>query len=302
MGVSREPIEYFNRYTGRVETEEVYGEGFLRFAYENPLGRAALHTLVKRRWFSNWYGSRMSRPSSRDLIGPFVEQYDINEDEMAEPVDSFASFNDFFCRRLKRSARPVDPDPGTLVFPADGRHLLIPDTSQCDDFFIKGTRFDLGTLMGDPELAKRFANAAVLISRLCPVDYHRFHFPASGVTGGPVLINGPLYSVSPIALAKRPQLLWENKRYRTQLDSEAFGTVVLFEVGATCVGTVLHSHGSEEPVTKGEEKGCFRFGGSCFITVLASGVADFPEDLVEHSAQGLEVYAKMGDVCARRRS
>ncbi len=299
--VTQEPIRFFNRRTQRVEAEEVYGEGFLRFAYENPLGRVALHALVKRRFFSKWYGARMDKPKSRALIRPFIGKYGLDEGEMADPVASFKSFNDFFYRKLKPSARPIDSDPKSLVFPADGRHLLIPDASKCDDFFIKGTRFDIAALIGDVELARSYSNAALLISRLCPVDYHRFHFPAGGITSGPVLINGPLYSVSPIALAKRPQLLWENKRYRTVLEDDVFGRMLLFEIGATCVGTVVHTHGVDQAVTKGLEKGYFRFGGSCFVTVAPAGSVAFSEDLIEHSSEGREVYAKMGEVCGVRK-
>jgi phosphatidylserine decarboxylase len=51
-----ELVQFFNRYTQRVETEEVYGDQFLRFTYANPLGRLALHALVKRSIFSRWYG------------------------------------------------------------------------------------------------------------------------------------------------------------------------------------------------------------------------------------------------------
>ncbi len=39
-----------------------------------------------------------------------------------------------------------------------------------------------------------------MISRLCPVAYHRFHSPVEGRIVEERLINGPLYSVSPIAL------------------------------------------------------------------------------------------------------
>ena len=38
----------------------------------------------------------------------------------------------------------------------------------------------------------------MLISRLCPVDYHRYHFPVAGMAE-PVWINGALYLVSPLA-------------------------------------------------------------------------------------------------------
>ena len=48
------PIEFYNRNTSAVESEEVYGEGFLRWAYGNPLGRLTVSVAVKRHWFSKW--------------------------------------------------------------------------------------------------------------------------------------------------------------------------------------------------------------------------------------------------------
>ena len=36
------PIEFYDRYTGQVAIEKVYGEGFLRWAYGNPLGRLSV--------------------------------------------------------------------------------------------------------------------------------------------------------------------------------------------------------------------------------------------------------------------
>ena len=34
-------IRFFNRYTQREEVEEVYGDGFLKWTYQNPLGKLA---------------------------------------------------------------------------------------------------------------------------------------------------------------------------------------------------------------------------------------------------------------------
>jgi hypothetical protein len=58
-----QPIQFYNRLTQRLETEAVYGEGPLRFVYENALGKVALHGLVKRALFSDWYGRQMDAPS-----------------------------------------------------------------------------------------------------------------------------------------------------------------------------------------------------------------------------------------------
>ena len=80
------------------ETERIYGESWLRFAYGHPLGRLFLHAFVKRPFFSCWYGRRMGRPASRRLIAPFIADFDLDPAEFADPVESFATFNDFFKR------------------------------------------------------------------------------------------------------------------------------------------------------------------------------------------------------------
>jgi len=135
----------------------------------------------------------------------------------------------------------------------------------------------------------------MLISRLCPTDYHRFHFPVAGIPGEARLINGWLYSVSPVALRRNIRYLVENKRMITRIESAEFGTVAMIEVGATNVGTIRQSFVPGRPVQKGEEKGIFAFGGSCVITLFASGRITFDADILAQSAQHIETYAKMGD-------
>jgi phosphatidylserine decarboxylase len=293
------PITFYNRLTRRIETEAVYGEGFLRFTYESNLGALPLHALVKKAAFSRWYGRRMDAPASRAKIAPFLETYGVDVSEFADAQDSFRTFNEFFYRKLKPRARPIAPGENDIVFPADGRHIVLPDIAACDDFFIKGTRFDLVTLLRDAALAERFASGSMLISRLCPVDYHRFHFPCAGTPASSYLINGPLYSVSPIALRKRPSIPWENKREITLLRTTKLGDVLLLEVGATCVGSIVQTFEPGSSIAKGDEKGYFRFGGSCVITIFEPGRIRFADDLIEHSKAGREVYARMGDVAAR---
>jgi phosphatidylserine decarboxylase len=290
-----EPIRFYHRHTQRVETEQVYGEGFLRWAYERPLGRLALEALVKRALFSRWYGWRMDARKSAHKVQPFIQKYGLDPAEFAAGADSFTSFNDFFYRKLKPEARPIDAANKSLVFPADGRHLLLADISRVKDFFVKGQRFDLAQLLGSNELAGRYANGSALISRLCPVDYHRFHLPTACTLGQPRLIQGPLYSVSPIALDIRPSILWENKRYLTALTDTPVGELLYLEIGATCVGSVIHTSTMQQRMEKGAEKGYFRFGGSCVITLYPSYRVQWAEDLLEYGAQGMEVYARMGE-------
>jgi phosphatidylserine decarboxylase len=289
------PIRYYHRYRHRPEEEHVYGESWLRFAYENPAGRLFVWLVARRAFFSLWYGYKMRKPESALRILPFLAKYDIDVDEFAKSPFDYKSFNEFFYRALKPEARPIAPGDDVAVMPADGRHLAIPDVDASPGFYVKGATFTLADFLGDPALAQAFAGGSMLISRLCPVDYHRFHFPVAGTPGESRLVQGWLYSVSPIALRRRLRYLVENKRVITLIDSPRFGRVAMIEVGATNVGSIQQSFVPGRPVRKGEEKGLFAFGGSCVITLFERGRLRFDADLVAQSSGYLETYARMGD-------
>ena len=288
-------VTYFNRYTGKIEREEIYGERPLRFAYHNPVGRGLLELIVKRGIFSRWYGWRMDARRSSRRVGPFIEKYGLDPAEFADAPESFASFNEFFHRRLKPGARPIDPNPRSVVFPADGRHLGFQNVADVPGVFVKGQRFDIPALVGSADLGRRYRNGTLVLSRLCPVDYHRFHFPCAGTPGAPRLINGPLYSVNPVALRERLAYLWENKRVLTELSTSDFGTILLIEIGATNVGSIVQTMTPGVEIAKGAEKGYFRFGGSSTITLFEPGRVTLAPDLVAQSAEQRELYARIGD-------
>lgn len=290
-----EVINFFNRYTQRMEQESVYGAAWMRWTYCNPFGRLALELLVKRPIFSRWYGWRMNRAASRRKVIPFIRNYGLDVGEFAAAPESYRTFNEFFYRKLKATARPVAADPKAVIFPADARHLGFPDASKIDGVFVKGQRFNLARLLGDAELAKRYERGAVILSRLCPVDYHRFHFPVSGRASATRLINGPLYSVNPIALRRNLAYLWENRRTLTTIQTNQLGQVLMLEIGATNVGSIVQTYQADTVVTKGDEKGYFEFGGSSTLLLFEPGRLNLAGDLVAHSQNNCELYARVGD-------
>jgi phosphatidylserine decarboxylase len=297
-----EPIRFYNRYTKSIEVEKVFGERWLWLAYETPIGRLFVWLIARRKFFSWWYGRQMNKRVSALRILPFITAYDVNVDEFLKSPFDFKTFNEFFYRALKPSARPIAEGDRVAVFPADGRHLVFPNVETVPGFYVKGASFTLAELFGESSLAAdlrplatKFAGGAMVISRLCPVDYHRFHFPVSGQPSETRLINGWLYSVSPIALRRSLHYLVQNKRVLTLIESPVFGTVAMFEVGATNVGSIQQTHIPGRPAVKGEEKGLFAFGGSCVITVFQRDCIQFDADLLAPSAEHTEVYARMGD-------
>ncbi len=292
-------IKYFNRYTQQIEQEKVLGEKYLKWVYGTTTGKIALHTLVKRGIFSRLLGWSKNRPSSAKSIREFVEEYGINMAEVEKGIDEFKHFNDFFYRTLKPGARPIAEGDDVAVFPADARHMGWEKADEISGVFVKGQSFDLPALMGDVELADKYAQGSVVLSRLCPVDYHRFHFPVSGVPGTWKRIDGPLASVSPYCLSRCLDWLWTNKRNVTLIQSEKWGQVVMLEVGATGVGLIEETYTAGQPVGKGEEKGYFAFGGSTTMLFFEPGRICLADDLLAKTAEGMELFAQQGDYMGR---
>lgn len=291
-------IIFYNRYTGQTEREKVMGERALRWIYGTSTGKLALHLLIKRAAVSKVMGWMKDRPSSARNLPQFVQEYGINMEEAERAVEEYTSFNDFFTRTLKSGARPVCGE-GLVALPADGRHSGWQDAAEMCGAFVKGQSFDLPALLGSAELARKYAHGTVVLSRLCPVDYHRFHFVASGTPGAAVRIPGPLASVSPYCLRRRISWLWTNKRELTVIHSDALGDVLSLAVGATGVGAITQTYAPGQHVDKAQEQGYFAFGGSTVMTFFEPGRIQLAEDIASHSAEYVETYARQGDVMGR---
>jgi len=287
----QDPIQYYERESGQIKTEKVAGEKWLLWLYYNPIGEATLWTLAKRKLVSSIYGNMMDRTSSAKKIQPFIEDFDIDMSIAQE--QEFKNFNDFFTRKLKDNARPIDTSFNIVVSPADGKILAYADISN-SDFIIKGFRFNVSSFLDNPDLAQKYDDGALLIIRLAPVDCHRFHFPVSGNLTPNKKIEGDYYSVNPYALRKKAEIFCLNKREYTILSNPLFGDVIMAEVGATMVGSIVQTFKGSS-VKKGEEKGYFKFGGSTVVLLFEKSKIKIDEDLLINTAKGYETTVKMGE-------
>jgi phosphatidylserine decarboxylase len=284
-------IQYYDRETGELKTEKVAAEKWLVWLYNNPVGEATLWALVKRKLVSSVYGNMMDRPSSTKKIQPFIEEFDIDRGVFQK--QDFYSFNDFFTRKLKHHARPVDTTATSTVSPADGKILAYANI-QNSDFIIKGHRFDVLSFLNNAELAKKYRDGTMVVIRLAPADYHRFHFPISGSVSTNTRINGDYYSVNPLALRKMTEIFCLNKREFTIVTNPLFGNVVMAEVGATMVGSIVQTHKGGF-VNKGDEKGYFKFGGSTVVLLFEKNKIRLDDDLLLHTLKGYETSVKEGE-------
>jgi phosphatidylserine decarboxylase len=286
------PIPYLDRKSGKIQYEKVFKGKALSYLYSKPDRCLLADLFSKNPIFSRFMGWWQKQMWTAKNIIPFIEEYGVDASEFLEPIASFSSFNDFFIRKLKAQARPIAAS--RAIIPADGRYWFYDKIETGMELFVKGKPFNLERLFQNPELAQRYRGGSLVLARLCPSDYHRFHFPIDCIPGKSRLINGPLYSVNPIAVKQNLAYLTENKRKLTLLESEPFGQVAYFDVGATTCGSIVETFSPGKPAGKGDEKGYFEFGGSALILLFEPGKIAFSEDLLAAKTTEMEIRCLLG--------
>ncbi|WP_297518673.1 phosphatidylserine decarboxylase [uncultured Clostridium sp.] len=293
-------FKIYNRETKCYEVEQVAGLNYINWSYSSPVGKGVLELFIKKKMFSKIYGLYCSSKFSKKKIPKFIDKFDIDTDFLEKDISEFKNFNDFFARKLLDEARPITSDTDNLISPGDGRLLGYENINMDNIVQVKGFTYSLRELISNDLVAKEFEGGTCLILRLCPTDYHRFHFIDDGVCGSSQKIKGAYYSVNPIALEKVPNLFCKNKREWSIFKSKNFGNVITMEVGATCVGTIIQSYRADTPVKKGDEKGFFKFGGSTTILFFKKNIIKIDNDIVRETEKGFESLVTMGETIGKK--
>lgn len=288
-------IKIYNRESKSYEIEKVLGENYIKWTYESPIGKSFLNIFLKRKLFSKLYGFFCDSKRSVKKIDNIINEYNINMNESIKQSKDFKNFNDFFTRKLHPSARPISKNCNDFVSPGDGRLLAFENIDLENIVQVKGFTYSLKELINDDSIADKYQNGTCLVLRLCPVDYHRFHFVDNGTISSNNKIKGYYYSVNPIALGGIKKLFCKNKREWSMLHSDNFGDILYIEVGATCVGTIKQTYTPNTKVSKGSEKGYFKFGGSTVILFLEKNKVKIDDDILSETKKNIETKVKMGE-------
>lgn len=288
-------IQVYNRTTKAYEEELIAGKKYIEWTYESPIGKNITELIAKKKLFSKLYGMYCDTKLSANKISEFIENFDIDMTMSKKKVHEFNSFNDFFTRELNSGARPIDKNTNILISPGDGRITAYENIDLDNIIQIKGLTYSLKELINDNAVAEKYKNGVCIILRLCPTDYHRFHFIDSGIPYESHYIKGHYYSVNPIALKSVPKLFCENKREWSLFKSDNFKDILHIEVGATCVGSIIQTYKPNNKVNKGDEKGYFKFGGSTTILFFEKDSVKIDSDIIEQSNLGFECKVRFGE-------
>jgi len=253
------------------------------------------------------------------LISLFISHYQVDlSDAENEDPEAFESFNAFFTRALKPTARPINDLPGAIVCPADGAISELGAIKEDRILQAKGRDYTVGELLSDPELADSFTGGSFATVYLSPRDYHRVHMPAAGKLLRTIYVPGKLFSVNRTTADSVPDLFARNERLVCLFET-ANGLMVLVLVGAMIVAgietvwsgqicpgpikarklTDFSRHSPPIELAKGAEMGRFKLGSTAIVlfepnaVILDSALqADSPVRMGEHLAQSTQVLLK----------
>src|SRR6185295_6632171 len=255
--------------------------------------REELSFLLTNRVPRQWLTRLMGRLSPLEL--PVVTPAAIGLWRMFSDLDlsearktRFSSVQDCFTRELKPGARPIAPDPETLVSPCDAIVGACGSVDRDTVVQAKGSPYGLTELLTDAHYARVYEGGRYVTLRITPTMYHRFHAPHDLEVQHVTYVSGDTWNVYPIALRRVERLFCRNERAILRCRLAASGTpIALVPVAAIlvasirlhCADVLLHLEyrgPNEIPCNaryqKGQEMGWFQHG-STIIALVPKGMS-----------------------------
>ncbi|ODO08587.1 phosphatidylserine decarboxylase [Cryptococcus wingfieldii CBS 7118] len=289
-----------DRITGQLQEEKmaVYVRMGIRVLYKGA--KSSMHGARARKLLKSLsikQGLKYDSPASALDIPGFIAFHNLDVNEILDPLDSFKTFNEFFYRKLKADARPVEePDnPHRLVSCADSRMMAFETVNEATQIWIKGREFSVAKLLGPnyKDVIDRYDGGALAIFRLAPQDFHRYKSLVDGKIGKMTSIDGEYYTVNPQAIRTTLDVYGENVRMVVPIESPQFGLVMTVWVGAMMVGSILSSVEEGQEVKRGDELGYFAFGGSTIVCLFEKGAVEWDNDLLQNGRASIETLVRV---------
>jgi phosphatidylserine decarboxylase precursor len=274
--------------------------------YAFPGVAKALRMNLFNVWLTNSCGRRFNKEltpaqKSTEILANFINLYGIDMTLYAKPSYlDYQTVNQWFSRSLAPGKRTVSgiADDSIVVSPADARIVAYQDATASVRLWLKGQRFSAAGLLGSKAVGQDFEGGTVLVVRLAPQDYHRFHSPVTGNVTLQYAVSGPLHSVNADGMRSENDAIY-NQRVVSILTTARGKKVGFVAIGAVCVGSITMITKQGDSVRKGDPFGYFEFGGSTVALIFPPGDVVIAEDLSTASALAVENLVKMGMYVAR---
>jgi phosphatidylserine decarboxylase len=196
---------------------------------------------MRSRWFGALTEVRLPVGLRAPLFRLFAWTYDVDLEEVRYPLDSFRTFNDFFCRVLADGARPISDLPTGLVSPVDGRVLTsgVIRSANARVEQVKGATYSVPAFLGQDPMESKGDQSLVryIVLYLAPGDYHRIHAPCQVKFSQGRHFCGELLPLKQSLLRKVDDIFAVNERVVLSGDWR-HGQMHLVAVGATNVGNI----------------------------------------------------------------
>lgn len=177
---------------------------------------------------------------SRHAVRPFVAAFGVDLAEADRGVGEYPSLAEFFVRRLRPGARPIDPRRDALVSPVDG---IVSDCGQIERgtaVLVKGVTLSFAELFG-ADRAAPFMGGGFSVHYLSPRDYHWIHAPAEGRVTAWAHVPGDYYPVFPRSIDEFGCVFTQNERVITFMETP-LGRLAVAKVAAMGVGNISLSY------------------------------------------------------------
>jgi len=185
------------------------------------------------------------------LILLFSRFYGIDLNETIKKVSEFRSFNEFFTRKLNPNARPINPDPNTLLSPVDGFVGEFGKINNGNLVQAKGLEYRVSDLLNDHNRMMIYDRGIFVTIYLAPQNYHRVHSMVQGEVREFSYIPGDLWTVGPLGVNHIPNLFARNERLTTYVHTDK-GECAIVKVGATVVGRIRINYYDQISNRRGE--------------------------------------------------
>ena len=200
----------------------------------------------------------------------------------------FRSWNDFFTRKFRPGMRPIAaPDDDRIVINAcESAPFAIARGAMLQDrFWIKAQPYSLRDMLANDPSAEKFVGGTVYQAFLSAYNYHRWHSPVSGTVLKAENVEGTYFSeaeaegVDPAGPNNSQGFIAHiaaRAIIHIEADDPAIGHMVVMPIGMAEVSSCL-IHRAIKPgarVKKGDELGCFQYGGSTHCLIFRPGVIE----------------------------